>query len=86
MGERIELDKRTSQLLGELASSRGHRRRVMREALQFYADMQDRVKQIESDPHFRRMISDSDKAIREGRVTPHSEVVRMSRARSKKRK
>jgi len=32
------------------------------------------------------MIAQSEKAIREGRVTPHSEVKRMSRALAKKRK
>jgi hypothetical protein len=48
--------------------------------------MEDRLDKIESDPAFQKMMAESDKAIREGRVTPHSEVVRMSRARTKKRK
>src|SRR5713226_237032 len=47
---------------------------------------EDRLDKIESDPAFQKMMAESDKAIREGRVTPHSEVVRMSRARTKKRK
>jgi hypothetical protein len=48
--------------------------------------MGDRFEKIEADPAFQEMMAESGKAIREGRVTPHSEVVRMSRARSKKRK
>jgi predicted transcriptional regulator len=81
------LDKRTNKLLEELASYRaGNRSMVVREAIQLYADMEDRLDKIEADPAFQKMMAESDKAIREGRVTPHSEVVRMSRARSKKRK
>jgi len=67
------LDKRTNKLLEELA-------------LQLYADMEDRLEKIEADPAFQEMMAESGKAIRQGRVTPHREVVRMSRARSKKRK
>lgn len=87
MREQIELDKRTSELLSKLASSRaGNRSRVVREAIQLIADVEHRLDKIEADPAFQKMIEESDKAIREGRVTPHGEVVRMSRARSKKRK
>jgi len=59
---------------------------VVRDAIQLDADMEKRLDKIEAHPALQRMMDASDKAIREGRVTPHSEVVRMSRARSKKRK
>jgi predicted transcriptional regulator len=87
MRRQFVLDKRTSKLLDELASYRaGNRSLVVREAIQVYADMEDRLDKIEADPGFRKMMDESDRAIREGRVTPHSEVLRMSRARSKKKK
>jgi len=87
MRHQFVLDKRTNELLEKLASYRdGNRSVIVREAIQLYADMEDRLDRIEADPAFLKMMAESDKAIREGRVTPHSEVVRMSRARSKKRK
>jgi predicted transcriptional regulator len=87
MRHQFVLDKRTNQLLEELASYRdGNRSVIVREAIQLYADMEARLDRIEADPAFQKMMAESDKAIREGRVTPHSEVVRMSRARSKKKK
>jgi predicted transcriptional regulator len=87
MRKQFVLDKRTNRLLEDLASYRaGNRSMVVREAIQLYADMEEQLDKIEADPAFQKMMAESEKAIREGRVTPHSEVVRMSRARSKKRK
>lgn len=87
MRRQFVIDKRTDTLIEELASNgAGSRSMVVRTAVQLLADMEDRLDRIESDPAFRKMMAESDKAIREGRVTPHSEVVRMSRARSKRRK
>ena len=86
MRKQFVLDKRTNQLLEELASYRGgNRSLVIREAIQVYADIEDRLDQIEDDPVFQAMMRESDKAIREGRVTSHEEVLRMSRARSKRK-
>jgi predicted transcriptional regulator len=85
MRHQFVLDERTNKLLEELASYRdGNRSVIVRETIQLYADMEDRLDKIEADPAFQKMMAESD--IREGRVTPHSEVVRMSRARSKKRR
>ena len=85
MRRQFVLDKRTNKLLEELASYRaGNRSMVVREAIQLYADMEDRLDKIEADPAFQKMMDDSDKAIREGRVTPHSEVLRMARAKKRK--
>src|ERR1700719_4653954 len=87
MRRQFVLDKRTNKLLEELASYRaGNRSMVVREAIQLYADMEDRLDKIEADPGFQKMMNESDKAIREGRVTPHSEGLRMARARNKKKK
>ena len=87
MRHQFVLDKRTNKLLEELASYRdGNRSVIVREAIQLYADVEERLDKIEADPAFQKMMAESDKAIREGRVTPHSEVVRMSRALSKKSK
>jgi predicted transcriptional regulator len=81
MRKQFVLDKRTEKLLDELASYRGgNRSLVIREAIQIYSDMEDRLEKIEADPAFQRMMEESDRAIREGRVTPHEEVVRRSKA------
>jgi predicted transcriptional regulator len=58
MRRQFVLDKRTSKLLDELASYRaGNRSLVVREAIQVYADMEDRLDKIEADPGFRKMVN-----------------------------
>ena len=85
MRKQFVLDKRTEKLLDELASYRGgNRSLVIREAIQIYSDMEDRLEKIEADPAFQKMMEESDRAIREGRVTPHEEVVRKSKALRKR--
>jgi predicted transcriptional regulator len=89
MRRQFVLDKRTNKLLEELASYRaGNRSMVVREAIQLYADMEDRLDKIEADPAFQKMMDESDADIKAGRVMTHDEVVKLSRAknaRSKKR-
>ena len=85
MRHQFVLDKRTNKLLEELAFYHaGNRSMVVREAIQLYADMEDRLEKIEADPAFQKMVAKSDADIKAGRVIPHSEVVKMSRARSAK--
>jgi predicted transcriptional regulator len=85
MRHQFVLDKRTNQLLEELASYRdGNRSVIVREAIQLYADMEERLDKIEADPAFQKMMAKSDADIKTGRVIPHSKVVKMSRARSAK--
>jgi predicted transcriptional regulator len=80
------LDKRTNKLLDELASYRGgNRSLIIREAIQAYSNMEDRLEKIEADPAFQKMMEESDRAIREGRVTSHEEVLRMSKALAKRK-
>jgi predicted transcriptional regulator len=87
MRKQFVLDKRTNKLLDELASYRGgNRSLVIREAIQVFSDMEDRLEQIEEDPAFQAMMAKSDEDIRMGRVVPHDEVVRMHRALSKTKK
>jgi predicted transcriptional regulator len=87
MRHQFVLDERTNELLEELASYRdGNRSVIVREAIQLYADMEDRLDKIEADPAFQKMMAKSDADIKAGRVIPHSEVVKMSRARSTKRR
>ena len=87
MRKQFVLDRRTNKLLEELASYRaGNRSMVIREAIQLYADMEDYLDRIEADPGFIRMMEQSDRDIRNGRLTSHSEILRMHRARAKKRK
>ena len=87
MRHQFVLDERTNKLLEELASYRdGNRSVIVREAIQLYADMEDRLDKIEADPAFQKMMAKSDADIKAGRVISHSEVVKMSRARSAKRR
>jgi predicted transcriptional regulator len=89
MRRQFVLDKRTNKLLEELASYRaGNRSMVVREAIQLYADMEDRLDKIEADPAFQKIMERSDADIQAGRVMTHAEVVKRSgakNARSKKR-
>jgi predicted transcriptional regulator len=86
MRKQFVLDKRTNELLEELASYRGGNRSVViREAIQVYADMEDYLDKIEADPAFQGMMRDSDRDVRGGRVTSHEQVMRMSRALGKRK-
>jgi predicted transcriptional regulator len=79
------LDERTNQLLEELAADRaGNLSYVVREAIQLYAHMENRLDEIESDPEFQHMMEKSAAEIRAGRVTSQSQVKKLSR--SKKRR
>jgi len=81
MRKQFVLDKRTDKLLNELAYyAGGNRSMVIREAIKLYSHMEDRLEKIEADPAFQKMMEESDRAIRAGRVTPHEEVVRKSKA------
>jgi len=83
MRRQFVLDKRTNKLLEELASYRaGNRSMVIREAIQLYADMEDRLDKIEADPAFQKMMDDSDADIKAGRVMTHAEVMKRSRAKN----
>jgi hypothetical protein len=86
MRKQFVLDKRTNQLLEKLASCRGgNRSLVVRQAIQVFADMEDRLERIEDDPGFDAMMRESDKAIRERRVTSHKHVIKMLRKRAKRK-
>jgi predicted transcriptional regulator len=80
------LDKRTNKLLEELAAYQGgNRSLIVRQAIQMYSEMEDRLDKIEADPAFRSMMANSDADIKAGRVTPHEEVARNSHALSKRK-
>jgi hypothetical protein len=82
MRKQFVLDKRSNELLEKLASRRGGNcSLVIREVIQVYADIERRLDKIEADPGFQAMMRQSDNDIRQGRVTSHEEVLRMSRAR-----
>jgi hypothetical protein len=85
MRKQFVLDKRTEILLNEMASyPGGSRSLVIREAIQVHSEMEDRLEKIEADPAFQKTREESDRAIREVRVTPHEEVVRKTRALAKR--
>jgi predicted transcriptional regulator len=79
-------DKLTNELLEDLASYRAGNRSMVREAIRLYADMETRLDKVEFDPAFQEVMAKSDADIRAGRVIPHSEVEKMSRAKNAKDK
>ena len=75
MRRQFVLDKRTEELLEELAADRaGNRSHVVREAIQLYAEMEARLDQIESDAEFQQRMEAADEDIRTGQVTSHEKV------------
>ena len=85
MRKQFVIDKKTNKLLEELASYHGgNRRLVVRQAIQVYSDMEDRLEEIETNPTFQARMAKSAADIKAGRVISHEEVVRRSRARTTK--
>jgi len=77
MRHQFVLDKRSNQLLNELAEARGgNRSLVVREAIAVYADQEAILEKIEADPKFIEMMDKSAADIRAGRVTEQAEVER----------
>ena len=57
MRRQFVLDKKSNQLLDELAETRaGNRSLVVREAIGFYAAMEASLEEIESNPEFVKMM------------------------------
>jgi predicted transcriptional regulator len=82
MRRQFVLDERTDRLLAELAADRaGNRSHVVREAIQLYADVQQRLDDFEENPQFEEMIKRSAEDIRAGRVVSHEEAKRRARRR-----
>jgi len=82
MRRQFVLDEQTDRLLAELAADRaGNRSHVVREAIQLYAEVQQRLDDIERDPRFQGMMKRSAEDIRAGRVVLHDEAKRRSRKR-----
>jgi predicted transcriptional regulator len=84
MRKQFVIDKKTKRLEGLASYHGGNRSLVVRQAIQVYSDMEDRLEEIETDPPFQAMMAEAD--IKAGRVIPHQEVVRRSRARTAKGK
>ena len=82
------LDRKTDRLLNQLAKGHaGNRSFALREAIQYRAALEARLDEIESDPAFIRMMDESEKAIREGRVVTQEELEsELSRRRRRNRK
>jgi predicted transcriptional regulator len=77
MRHQFVLDKKSNQLLNELAEARGgNRSLVVREAIAVYADQESYLEKIEADPKFIEMMEKSAADIRAGRVTEQAEVER----------
>jgi predicted transcriptional regulator len=86
MRRQFVLDKKSNQLLDDLAETRaGNRSLVVREAIGLYAAMEASLEEIESDPKFVKMMERSAADIRAGRVYTQEEVERHLAKRRKRR-
>ena len=81
------IDSETDATIRRLAmAGDGNQSRVVREGVRVLAEREAMLDAIEEDPEFIRMMEASERAIREGRVTSHEDVMRMSRELRRKRK
>jgi predicted transcriptional regulator len=86
MRKQFVLDKKSSQLLDELAETRaGNRSQVVREAIGLYAAMEASLEEIEANPKFIKMMERGAEDIRAGRVYSQEEVEKHL-ARKRKRR
>jgi predicted transcriptional regulator len=86
MRHQFVLDKKSKRLLDELAESRGgNRSRVVREAIAFYADQEEYLEKIESDPKFIEMMEKSAADIKAGRVFSQEDAERYVAAKRKRK-
>jgi predicted transcriptional regulator len=86
MRHQFVLDKKSNRLLDELAESRGgNRSRVVREAIAVYADQEEYLEKIESDPKFIERMEKSAADIREGRVFTQEDFKRLIAKKRKRR-
>jgi predicted transcriptional regulator len=78
MRRQFVLDKKSNQLLEELAETRaGNRSLVVREAIGLFAAMEASLEDIESDPKFLKMMERTAADIRAGRVHTQEDVERL---------
>lgn len=78
MRRQFVLDKKSNQLLEELAESRaGNRSLVVRGAIGLFAAMEASLEDIESDPKFLKMMERTAADIRAGRVHTQEDVERL---------
>jgi len=71
MRKQFVLDERTNKLLEDLASyNGGNRSLIVRQAIQVYSDMEDRLDKIEADPAFQVMMAKSGRGHQSGPRDP----------------
>ena len=86
MQRQFVLDKKSNQLLEELAETRaGNRSLVVREAIGLYAALEASLDEIEADPGFVKMMQRTAADLRAGRIHTQNEVERQLRCHKKRR-
>jgi predicted transcriptional regulator len=86
MRRQFVLDKKSNQLLEDLAETRaGNRSLVVREAIGLYAAMEASLEEIESNPEFVKMMEMTAADIRAGRVHTQEQVERHLAKKRKRR-
>lgn len=81
------LDRKTDRILKRLAADRdGNHSRIVREAIQRFAEIEARLDAIEEDPGFIAMMERSEADFRAGRFIRHEELKRQIRAARNRKK
>lgn len=81
----VVLDADSNALLDELAGARGNNRSfVVREAIRVYAAMESYLDDLEKDPHFQKMMRESEADISARRLHAHSEAERIVRRKKRR--
>jgi len=77
MRSQFVLDDKTEELLNELAAGRaGNRSFVVREAIQLYANLENWLDTVETDPGLQQMMAGSQADIEAGRVVNTKQLMR----------
>lgn len=85
MRRQFVLDRKTNRILEDLAADRGgNYSRVVRNAIQCYAEIEARLDEIENNPGFIAMMEQSERDFRAGRFVTLEQLKKQLRTKRRK--